>query len=95
MVKNIIIVGGLLLLGGFGYYLFVLRDTTTDTITTSTVNIATVAEQEAFLRSLQELKSIDLDTSILNDSRFNQLVDSGAVLQEVPVGRSNPFQLTN
>lgn len=95
IVKNVVVFGGLFLLAAFGYYLFVLRDTTTTGVSTASVDLASVAEREAFVRSLQELQSIQLNTAVFSDSRFSQLVDNNTPLQEVPVGRVNPFAPSN
>lgn len=95
IVKNVVVFGGLFLLAAFGYYLFVLRDTTTTGVSTASVDLASVAEREAFVRSLQELQSIQLNTAVFSDSRFSQLVDNNTPLQEVPVGRVNPFAPAN
>jgi uncharacterized protein YacL len=95
VIKNVLIFGGLIVLAIFGYYLFVLQDDSVVGVASNDVDIASVAERESFLRSLQELKSIKLDTSVLNDERFVRLVDYSNEPQEVPVGRSNPFANPN
>jgi uncharacterized protein YacL len=91
LIKNVLIFGGLLLIAVFGYYLFVLQGDSVASITSTEVDIAAVAERESFLRSLRELQTISLDTSVLNDERFIRLVDFSEPVSEVPVGRQDPF----
>ncbi len=95
LIKNVLIFGGLLLLGVFGYYLFVLQGDSVASITSTDVDIAAVAERESYLRSLRELQTINLDTSVLNDERFIRLVDYSEPVSEAPVGRRDPFANPN
>jgi len=90
MIKNIIIVCGLLLLIGFGYYLIVLEDQNIQSRNQQVITNAQVEAQE-FLQRLQNIQSIELDTDILTDPRFTNRVDYTTPVPAVPVGRDNPF----
>lgn len=91
MVKNIIIVLGLILLLVLGYYLFVInRDSGVDSSNEIVVNRAE-AETREFLQRLNELKTIELNTTILSDARFQSLVEYTEPVSTVLVGRENPF----
>lgn len=94
MIKNLIIVLGFILLVAIGYYLFVLGD---DGLTTGNEIVANQAEAETreFLRRLNELKSIELDTNVLTDDRFRDRVDFSAQVVQQTVGRDNPFLPAN
>lgn len=56
---------------------------------------AKTAEDIAFLTKLIALKTIKIDTSILNDQAFKLLVDNNIKLDPVPYGRTNPFSPTD
>lgn len=94
--QNILVLLGVVLIAGLGYYLFAQNsDLDTSGANNRAVTSQATVETEAFLRRLNELKGIELDGSILNDSRFTSLIDFSTEVQSMPVGRGNPFQLSN
>lgn len=94
MVKNIIIVFGLLALIALGYYLFVMDDQSLN-FSNQQVNSQAQQETQAFLIRLNELKTINLNTEILNDPRFTNRVNYDTPVPILPVGRDNPFLPAN
>lgn len=90
-IQNMIIIGGVLLLIGLGFYLY----TQSDPVPEDGVSNRVIIETADFLRQLEELKSIQLDGSIFSDPRFISLVNyTGPILPE-PVGKNNPFDINN
>jgi len=94
MIKNIIVVLGLILLLAAGYYLFVINDSGLEAGNQVVLNQAE-AETRELLQRLNELKAIELDTAIFSDDRFTSRVDVVPVLTPQQVGRDNPFLPVN
>lgn len=92
VLKNIIVLLGLVLIAGLGYYLY----TQNISLNTSGDNIAvtnqSAAETEVFLRRLNDLKQIDLNTKLFTDSRFTSLTSYATDVPVLFVGRGNPFK---
>ncbi len=91
--QNLIALLGIVVIGGVGYYLYVSNSGLEGT-TISTANEASIQAAQ-FLSRLNELKTLNLDDSIFNDPRFRSLVDMRADVMPVPVGRPNPFAVSN
>ena len=91
IIKNIIVIGGLLALAGIGYYLFVIQGSATlNTGNSSGISQAEI-ETQSFLRRLEELQTINLSTAIFQDARFRSLTDFSTTIDRVQAGRNNPF----
>jgi hypothetical protein len=91
LIKNIIIIGGLVALAGIGYYLFVIQgNATLNTGGTGGISQAEI-ETQAFLRQLEDLQAINISTAIFQDQRFRSLQDFSSIVNRVQSGRSNPF----
>ncbi len=93
MLQNLIAVLGIVIVGVLGYYLYV-QDGTLVSRTVSTSNEASLQAAE-FLARLNELKELNLDDTIFNDPRFRSLQDIRQDVIPVPVGRPNPFAVSN
>lgn len=93
MLQNLIAILGIVIIGGVGYYLYVSNSSLNST-TVSTANEASIQAAQ-FLSRLNELKTLTLDDGIFNDPRFRSLVDSRADVMPVPIGRPNPFAVSN
>jgi hypothetical protein len=91
IIKNIIVVGGLLALAGLGYYLFVIEGAATLNTSGGYLNSQAEAENKSFLQRLEDIKDIELSMAIFNDDRFRSLTDFSSVIESVQSGRSNPF----
>lgn len=89
-VKNGLIILGLLVVGGLGYYLFVMQSDSALTTDTARVNEAQLAGQQ-FLSELREIRTYNLSNSLFSDERFRSFVDFTLPVSEQPVGRDNPF----
>ncbi len=92
-IQNLLAVLGIIIIGGVGYYLFI-QDGSITGDTVSATNEASIQAAQ-FLARLNELKTLNLDDSIFNDPRFRSLVDIRADVNAVPVGRENPFAVSN
>ena len=91
LIKNIVVIVGLLALAALGYYLFVLeRGSTINSGLSADVQQSEIEAQE-FLRRLEDVESIEISTAVFSDSRFQSLTDFSSEVDRVPVGRDNPF----
>ncbi len=90
-VKNGLTLLGLIIIGGLGYYLFVLNnDSDLDFNGVSGINEAQLASEQ-FLRELNEIQTFDLSDELFIDSRFRSFIDFTKPVAEQPIGRENPF----
>lgn len=89
-IQNTIILGGVLVLIGLGYYLY-----TEEPAGGSQVSVQVAAESAAFLSKLNELKAIELDATLFYDPRFRSLVNYSAPVVSEPIGNPNPFHTNN
>ena len=92
ILKNIIVVVGLVLIAGLGYYLYTQNIGLNTNSGNTEVSNQSVAETEAFLRRLNDLKKIQLDQSLFSDARFIGLTSYETEVQPLPTGRNNPFK---
>jgi hypothetical protein len=58
---------------------------------TSSLSPAELLLGQETLRALQNMESIKLDTSVLQDPIFTNLKDLTVIIPKQPVGRRNPF----
>lgn len=91
-IQNTIILGGILVLVGLGYYIYT-SNTQSDAESEMSAQIA--AESADFLRRLNELKAIELNGSIFSDPRFVSLVNYSQPVLSEPVGNPSPFDISN
>ena len=87
------IIGLFLLVGLYFVYVTYIQGTENDPLFTSTKVTGidgTVAGQE-IISILEELKDIEIKTSIFQDEQFNSLVDRRTEIIPENVGRNNPF----
>lgn len=90
ILKNIIVIVGLVGILGLGYYLFVIQRDSTLPSNSVGVSDADIQSQN-FLRKLNLIQSIDFSNSIFDDAKFNSLVEFSTPIEAVSVGRDNPF----
>lgn len=90
ILTNIIALTGLVALAGIGYYLFVIEKNSTVNSTTGEEEIFT--DNQVFIKQLSDLQTIQLDTSIFEDVRFQSLKSYQTPLERVPAGREQPFR---
>ncbi len=91
IIQNIFIFLVLIGIGVFGYFVYMQNQKAgLDTQRPDAGQIAIKAND--FLRQLEDLKTVTLDTDVLQDARFSSLVDFSTPIQIEPTGvRSNPF----
>lgn len=90
-IQNLIVVLGLIVIAGLGYYLYNQNKESLLSSGNETVQSQAELESVDFLRKLNELKSLSLDGSIFTDPRFQSFVDREPPVVEEEVGRENPF----
>lgn len=90
LLQNIIVIGGILVILGLGYYLYT-QNAALDVSSDSDVSAQVAAETADFLRRLNELKAIQLSGDIFSDPRFLSLINFTAPVGSEPVGQENPF----
>jgi len=91
LLKNLLFALGLAVILWLGYSLFLKGDETLLETSNSRIVGQATLETQAFLVRLQQLKSIDLDGGIFDDSIFKSLTDHRQALGNEPTGRENPF----
>jgi hypothetical protein len=91
--QNAFVLIGIIGIAAIGYYLYTQNGDIS--LNNAEVDNQAAAETAVFLQKLNELKRIQLEGSIISDERFISLIDSSKPVVPVPVGRSNPFTLSN
>ncbi len=94
MLQNLIALLGLLIVAGLGYYLYTQSGGSLTNTSVSGTNEAALEAAE-FLARLNELQTLNLDDGLFNDPRFRSLTDVRAEVIAIPVGRNNPFEVSN
>ena len=94
MLRNITLAGSLALIAGLGYMIFFGGGGDETLLTVEGIGSTQVLsiEDQVFLNRLQELQTIKMDTSILNDERFVSLANFRRELVDENTGRPNPFR---
>ncbi|MEK7606351.1 MAG: hypothetical protein AAB458_02040 [Patescibacteria group bacterium] len=88
--KKLLILAGIVAVGFVGYALFSGNELP-EGLTSESVYDIPAEEGGDLLAILEELRTINLDTSILQDTTFLTLEDFSVTLTAEPVGRPNPF----
>lgn len=88
--KKLLIAAGVIIVLALGYSFFAGEDIP-DGLTSQSAGGIAPEEGGDLIALLAELKSIDLDTSILQNQTFLTLQDFSVSLSPEPVGRANPF----
>jgi len=89
--QNILIFLVLIGIGVFGYFVYMQNQQSGLNTQRPDANEIAIKAND-FLKQLDELKSVSLDTDVLQDARFSSLVDFSTPIQIEPTGvRGNPF----
>ena len=88
--KNILIIL-LVVVAAFVVYSVFFTGGDTRTLVAEDIDPAQTAVEQELIALLLELRSINLDLSIFDDSKFQSLTDFSQELVPEPVGRENPF----
>ncbi|MEX0917637.1 MAG: hypothetical protein WDZ93_00610 [Candidatus Paceibacterota bacterium] len=91
LLKNAIALLGIAAVLAGGYYMIVLRDSSTINGNNELVADQVERETQAFLAKLEDLRTIELSRAIFTDRRFTTLEDFTGPIVPVPYGRENPF----
>lgn len=87
--QNIVVILGLLLVAGLGYYLYTQYGSSN--LNNSEVQAQVSVQSSVFLARLQELQQIKLDDSVFTNPQFQVLKNNSQPIVPRYVGRSNPF----
>jgi len=93
LTKNVLTVLGVFTIGYAGYFLYTQQTETVLSVDgeNEEVYMNILSNTEIFIARSQELSSIDLDISVLDDARFHSLRRFTRDLEDQPTGRTNPF----
>ena len=92
LLKQLFVLLALLATLGLGYFLYTQNSSGLENSTHAGGSAAVALEAADFLSRLNELKTIELDSTVFSDPRFSYLTDfSKPVEPEAVGGRSNPF----
>lgn len=92
-VQNILIIVGIILIGGLGYYMYTQNSSIN--LNNSVVTSQASMESSRFLHQLQQLQTVKLDGQIFSDPRFKVLTNLSVPVTPSYVGNSNPFGIGN
>jgi hypothetical protein len=95
LLKNLLVLLAIIAVGGLGYYLFFMGGDTSIVTSgmTSGASPEAAMQTREFERILNELNTIDIESTLLTNGEFLQLRDHTLPIAERPYGRSNPFQI--
>lgn len=91
IIKNIIILLVLLATLALGYFIFMSNNGAVNNNDQVVNSIA--IESQQFVTLLNELKEVEIDSSIFSDPRFSSLRNHSLPIEPEAVGRDNPFEL--
>ncbi len=90
LIRNLAFAFGLALILWFGYTLFIQQSD--ELVTSNGVGTSDAAlAGQSFFVELQKIQAVNLHGEVLNDARFQSLVDLRQDVVPEPVGRKNPF----
>lgn len=89
--QNLIIALGLVVLAYLGYYLYSNNSDAVLRSDNAAVANQAASESAEFLRRLNDLKTIELRADIFSDPEFQSLQSNVRPVEELGVGRENPF----
>lgn len=90
LLKNLFVILGLLLIAGFGYYLYTTSGSMG--LQGSETDLNVEAESADLIRKVESIKRISIDRSLFTDPRFSNLRSFATPVSAYPVGRVNPFR---
>lgn len=90
-IQNLLIILGLIAVAALGYYLYTQQQASELLVESSLISSEAAAESAELLRRLNEVKQIELDTSVLSDPRFLLLTNNETPVIPDNIGRPNPF----
>ena len=88
-IKNLFVLLGLMLIAGFGYYLYSTNGSLGLAGNNTDFNLE--AESSELIRRIDSIKRIQIDQDIFSDPRFTTLQSFATPLPVYSVGRNNPF----
>lgn len=92
ILKNLVVLIGLVLVAGLGYYLYTTKGSFG--LDASTDNLQVEAESAELLRKIDSIKRINIERGVFSDPRFTNLRSFATPVPVYPVGRDNPFKAT-
>ena len=92
MIKKIIMPVVLVVILFVAYKMFIKSDEESFGITTTTATDATSALGPEIVKAINQIDSLELDTTIFKNEVLGDLIDRSKVIQPEPKGRLNPFE---
>ncbi|MCA9361983.1 hypothetical protein KC906_01280 [Candidatus Kaiserbacteria bacterium] len=90
-ITNLATVLGLIVIGIGGYYFYNEHNASIDFTTNDATMQAMLDNANTFIGYNATLRSIEMNTSLFDDPRFQSLQSYSTPIQEQQVGRSDPF----
>lgn len=91
LLKNLLLVLGLVMLLGLGYVLFFRGDGVVLESENARITSEAARDADEYLHRLQQLRQIEIEEALFRDERFESLVDHRQAITPEPVGREDPF----
>lgn len=92
ILKNILILIVFFVTIALGYFLYIRPASVEDS--NAAVQLEITYKADRFVQRLGELKQIELSGDILADRRFSSLTTYTKPVQVEPIGKENPFEVT-
>jgi len=87
IIQNIFIIIGFILVAGLGYFMIVQSDPDERLREYGSPDVVSAQ----FLRQMNVLQTLELDTSVISNQRFQQLRSYRQPVNPLPIGKDNPF----
>lgn len=91
LLKNLLIALGFAVLLWVAYRFFFSEEEVLLSPEHDAAIVAASGESQKLLRSIRQLRAIELEAGLFEDARFRTLVDHRLELSDEPVGRQNPL----
>ncbi len=95
LIKNLLIALVITVVLGAAYYFVFGKSTSVDEFDETEVTLTAKQQTEKILLDTQRINQFSIDDSIFSDARFISLENTRVELEEIPTGRSNPFDPVN
>jgi hypothetical protein len=89
LLKNLIVILGLVLIAGLGYYLYSTNGTLALQQNEQDINLQ--LESAELIRKIDSIKQTSIDRNLFSDPRFTSLRSFATPIPSYPAGRENPF----
>lgn len=95
LIKNAVILLGVILLGSAGYYLYLQEGDLLVGLADEDMTAQLERESRSFIARQNEIRKINLRTELFADTRFTTLRSNSTPVPTLQTGRRNPFESIN